>query len=266
MLKATPPQWHLNIRTRNVELDAQDVDHGSDALPGAYTVMTVTDDGTGMTKATRAHIFAPFFTTKHVGKGSGLRLRMALGFVKQSPGHIHVRLLLGEGTSLELFLPCARAAVLAEPAAPRRDPPAPGLSVAREQHQVRMLVVEDDPTLRELVAAQLQRLGYQVVTAGSGHEAIPVLQTITLIDLLFTDIAMPGGMSGIMLSRMAGLQRPNLPVLFTSGFAGGTATEQLEGDADFLLLTKTYRIEGLSLTMRQALDCKHDATALRGDA
>lgn len=251
---AMPDGGNLTIRTRNVQLDAQNADIGRDALPGAYVVVTVTDDGIGMTEATLARIFEPFFTTKDVGKGSGLGLSMVFGFVKQSQGHIHVRSLPGEGTTVELFLPRASAAVLAEPASPTRDPSGPGLSGAVEQRPERIIMVEDDPPLRELVAAQLRQLGYHVVTAGTGLEAIAVLQTNAVIDLLFTDIAMPGGMSGIMLAKMAAMQRPNLPVLFTSGFAEGAAKEQLGSDAEFLLLTKPYRIEELALMIRRTLD------------
>ncbi len=251
---AMPSGGHLTIRTRNVDLDAQDVLAVRDALPGAYVVVSVIDDGTGMTEATLARIFEPFFTTKDVGKGSGLGLSMVFGFVKQSQGHIQVHSVEGDGTSVELFLPRAAGPFLKEQAAPEPGPKSPGLASDVEKRPERILMVEDDSTLRELVAAQLRRLGYHVVAASTGLEAIAVLQTNAVIDLLFTDIAMPGGMNGIMLAKMAALQRPNLPVLFTSGFAEGSAKELLAGSPNILLLGKPYRTEELALMVRQKLD------------
>ena len=253
---AMPEGGRLTIRTSNVELDEHTIDVGREVLPGSYVLVTVADNGTGMSDSTLERVFEPFFTTKDVGKGSGLGLSMVFGFVKQSQGHIQIRSAPSQGTSVEIYLPRASgpAPVVSSAAGRGALDAASGRGATAVQYTERILMVEDDATLRAMVEGQLRRLGYHVVTASTGLEAIAILQTNAVIDLLFTDVSMPGGLDGIMLAKMAALQRPTLPVLFASGFAEGVSKAQWVDESDFLLLEKPYRTEKLALMIRLALD------------
>jgi len=253
---AMPEGGRLTIRTSNMELDEHTIDVGREVLPGSYVLVTVADNGTGMSDSTLERVFEPFFTTKDVGKGSGLGLSMVFGFVKQSQGHIQIRSAPSQGTSVEIYLPRASgpAPVVSSAAGRGALDAASGKGAAAVQYTERILMVEDDATLRAMVEGQLRRLGYHVVTASTGLEAIAILQTNAVIDLLFTDVSMPGGLDGIMLAKMAALQRPTLPVLFASGFAEGVSKAQWVDESDFLLLEKPYRTEKLALMIRLALD------------
>jgi signal transduction histidine kinase/DNA-binding response OmpR family regulator len=208
-----------------------------------YVVVEVRDTGVGMNEEVRSRVFEPFFTTKDVGKGSGLGLSQVYGFVSQSDGEVRLESAPGQGTAFHLMLPASGAEV----EAPRREgPPAKVIGGAEK-----ILLVEDDATVLALTLDVLTGLGYQVKTATNAAEALAALQANADIDLLFTDVVMPGGVNGLSLARTARELRPNLRVLLTSGFVGeGRAIDGRE----FPLLDKPYETAVLAATLRKLLD------------
>jgi len=216
-----------------------------EAGPGelGYVAIGVRDSGVGMSEDVRARVFEPFFTTKEVGKGSGLGLSQVYGFVSQSDGEVRVESEPGAGTTFLLLLP--GSAERAE--TPRRDARAASLVGGSEK----ILVVEDDATVLALTLDVLTGLGYQVVSATNANEALETIRSDTEIDLLFTDVVMPGGVNGLTLARSAREIRPGLRVLLTSGFVGEGRI--IEG-REFPLLDKPYEAAVLSSTLRKLLD------------
>jgi PAS domain S-box-containing protein len=215
---------------------------------GNYVTITVSDTGTGMNPEVAARAFEPFFTTKAMGKGSGLGLSMVFGFIGQSNGRITLASTPGQGTRVTLYLPQAtHAAEVEEAAAAAAAIPAPS--------GARILLVEDSPALRETATTQLQRLGYQVTAVEDGEAALAILERPEPVDLLFTDIVMPGRINGYQLARLAVALRPRLRVLFTSGdhdLAQAGAQAGHEGAVP--LLQKPYRFADLAEQVRQVLN------------
>jgi PAS domain S-box-containing protein len=232
----------LDIATGNVELDRDDPGLKLDLRPGPYVMISVTDTGSGMTPEVLSRIFDPFFTTKGVGEGSGLGMSMVYGFVKQSEGHIRVESQPGAGTVVQLFLP--KAAGGAEPRPPAARIAVPGAGE-------RILVVEDNELLRMQVCMQMTGLGYAVTAAPDGREALKLLREGQPFDLLFTDLAMPGGVDGRQLAVRAMALRPGLRVLLTSGYAEAEPAEAAA--APLPLLRKPYRRSELASQLRAAL-------------
>ncbi len=195
-----------------------------------------------------AHIFEPFFTTKPEGKGTGLGLSMVFGFMKQSGGHVEVYSELGLGTTFRLYLPRA----LTSTASIRNLKPRPTVAPTQQVSET-VLAVEDNPSLRALVVRQLTQLGYRCFEAADGPSALKILES-ERIDLLFSDVIMPGGMSGYDLTEQARSRWPNLKILLTSGFpeekVGGMATSIPKG---IQLLGKPYRKEDLAAALRGTL-------------
>jgi CheY-like chemotaxis protein len=189
-------------------------------------------------------VFEPFFTTKEVGKGSGLGLSMVYGFVKQSGGHIRIYSEVGHGTTIKLYLPPARGDQVE--ATPGTAPPLPHGSET-------IMVVEDDALVRNFVIAQLQSLGYRTVGAANGTAAIRLVDNGEPFDLLFTDVIMPGGMSGRQLADEVAKRRPGIKVLYTSGYTDNAIVHQGRLDPGVLLLTKPYRKSQLANMVRRAL-------------
>lgn len=245
---AMPSGGHLTIETRNVKLDEGYADASVEVAPGDYVLVAVSDTGTGMPPEIRDRAFEPFFTTKPVGAGSGLGLSMVFGFVKQSRGHVQVYSEPGEGTTVKLYLPRA-----AETAETLREP---GGSAALGGSEC-ILVVEDNPLVRDHVTALLGGLGYRVFTAGDAAEALDHLRDGKPVDLLFTDIVMPGGIDGTQLAESARQLRPGLPVLLTSGYTETAVTRRGARSLDMQLLNKPYRRMDLAVKLRSLLD---DAT------
>jgi CheY-like chemotaxis protein len=203
----------------------------------------VRDTGVGMSEEVRSRAFEPFFTTKDVGKGSGLGLSQVYGFVRQSEGEVRVESAPNEGTTFRLLLPASAG----RSERPPRDTRAPKLVGGTEK----ILLVEDDATVLALTHDVLTGLGYQVVTATQASEALQIIQSDAEVDLLFTDVVMPGGVSGVGLARAARDLRPNLRVLLTSGFVGEDRV--IEG-REFPLLDKPYEAAVLATTLRKLLD------------
>ncbi|AOF87379.1 sensory box protein [Hydrogenophaga sp. RAC07] len=245
---AMPNGGNLLIECNNVHLDSTYADKNPGAQVGDYVVVTVTDTGTGMTPEVQQRLFEPFFTTKPKGQGTGLGLSMVHGFVKQSSGHVTVYSELGQGTAMKIYIPRADAA--------------PAKSVAPTQEEVPqgrgelVLLVEDDDMVRQFASAQLHALGYRTLTAASGLAALELFGQHPDIDLLFTDVVMPGGMSGRNLADHIHSLRPNLPVLYTSGYTDNAIVHQGRLDAGVMLLTKPYRRGELAQRLRQALSPK----------
>lgn len=245
---AMPNGGTLLIETRNVDVKKAETGHLAEVAVGQYVVIGVSDTGTGMDERTRLRAFDPFFTTKDVGKGSGLGLSMVHGFISQSRGQVTVESELGKGTTFELYLPRCEEVEAPQVAVTQKVEPA--------QSRESILVVEDDDVLRAQVCAQLTDLGYQVVSAQDGVEAMEILKTRSGFDLLFTDVIMPRGMSGQQLAIAARQLQPGLPVLFTSGFKGDAVsdTDRLAEEGNFL--QKPYRKKALAEMVRRVLDAK----------
>jgi PAS domain S-box-containing protein len=240
---AMPNGGKLLLETRNVVLDEAYAQANPDAKPGPYVMLAVSDNGAGMSQEVLDKVFEPFFTTKEVGKGSGLGLSMVYGFVKQSGGHIRIYSEVGHGTTIKLYLPPARGQVETAPAA------APPLPHGNET----IMVVEDDALVRNFVTTQLQSLGYRTVGAATGPAALNLIAGGQPFDLLFTDVIMPGGLSGRELAEKALKLRPGIKVLYTSGYTDNAIVHQGRLDAGVLLLTKPYRKSQLANMIRRAL-------------
>jgi nitrogen-specific signal transduction histidine kinase len=235
----------LTIETRNIFLDESYSNMNNEAIAGDYVMIAVSDSGRGIPPDTLERVFEPFFTTKETGKGSGLGLSMVYGFVKQSGGHIMIYSKEGRGTTVRIYLP--RASGIAQPSL--KVMTAPGVERGRET----ILVVEDDQMVRPLVVRQIQSLGYVALTAATAEEALVVIDGGQEIDLLFTDLIMPGGMNGRLLADEALRRRPSLKILFTSGHSDNEVTHDGRLDDGVLLLAKPYRKSELARMIRSAL-------------
>jgi PAS domain S-box-containing protein len=245
---AMPEGGAVTIATRNAELDADYAALHPGVAPGAYVQIEIADTGIGMPPDVVDHIFEPFFTTKVVGKGTGLGLSMVYGFMKQSSGHISVYSEVGQGTVFKLFLPVAAPM---EPQAQLPDQTAE--QPARHSGNAVILAVDDNPDVRATVVVQLQGLGYRVREADNAHTALEILDSADRIDLLFTDVIMPGGLNGKELATKARAKRPGLKVLFTSGFPGTSTGPGTRFDDGDVLLSKPYRKLELAKAVTQVL-------------
>jgi CheY-like chemotaxis protein len=209
-------------------------------------MVAVTDDGHGMPREVLEHVFEPFFTTKEVGRGSGLGLSMVYGFVKQSNGHVAIYSEPGLGTTVRIYLPALTSAADRVPSlVPAEPAPVPG----REA----VLVAEDDPFVRSFAVTCLSSLGYRVIEAVDGREALQRLQDGAEADILFTDVVMPGGINGWELAERAREIRPGLKVLLTSGYALETLAERGRLPAGAIVLNKPYRKAELARRLREAV-------------
>jgi signal transduction histidine kinase len=234
----------LVIETCNVVLDDSYARLNSDVTAGHYVMVAVTDSGHGIPAGILNNVFEPFFTTKDVDKGSGLGLSMVYGFVKQSNGHIKILSEEGQGTTVKIYLPqatgSARSAAVASPA-------------SIEAGHETILVVEDDDLVRAFVVGLIKSLGYVTLTAVNAADALSVIDSPQKIDLLFTDMIMPGAMNGRELAEVALRRRASLKVLFTSGYSSEVINHNGHLDADVLLLAKPYRKSDLARMIRSAL-------------
>lgn len=234
----------VSIAAANITLDAAYTENKTDVLPGDYVELSVTDTGPGIEPALLERIFEPFFTTKETGKGSGLGLSGVFGFVKQSGGHVSVYSEAGAGTTFRLYLPRMAAG--------------PGVGSAETGPAIasagaRILVVEDNKDIADLAIRFLDDAGYHTQYAAGGEAALALVEANGAPDLLFTDVIMPGRLSGPGLARELRSRYPGLPVLFTSGFAEGTALLDQQVDPDNPLLTKPYRRDQLLARVARTL-------------
>jgi PAS domain S-box-containing protein len=243
---AMPSGGKLTIETLNVFLDQTYCDANHEVQVGDYLMVAVSDNGEGMSAPTIQQVFEPFFTTKAIGKGTGMGLSMVYGFAKQSKGNVKIYSELGFGTTIKLYLPRADLDLRAE----ARVLDDEGLPVGTEH----ILLVEDDEPLREHAREQLQRLGYRVSVAPSGQKALELLKFFGDFDLLFTDVVMPGGLNGRQLADRIRTFRPELKVLFTSGYTEDALVHNGRLDEGVDLLNKPYRKRDLALKLRKVLD------------
>jgi len=235
----------LTIEAHNAVLDDLYCRTHGDVVPGQYVMLAVTDTGSGMTPDVLRQAFEPFFSTKAEGKGSGLGLSMAYGFVKQSGGHVKIYSEPGQGTTVKLYLPRTTAAE--EPLGPvdTQQPAVGGTET--------ILVAEDDEAVRTTVVEMLTQLGYRVLKAADAASALAVVESGVPIDVLFTDVVMPGTLRSPDLARMARERLPNLAVLFTSGYTENAIVHGGRLDPGVELLGKPYTRESLARRIRQVL-------------
>ncbi len=236
---------HLTIESSFVHLDQDYADRHTEVTPGGYVLVAISDTGEGIPPDRLEKVFEPFFSTKGPGKGSGLGLSMVFGFVKQSRGHIKIYSEVGEGTTVRMYLPPSPESA---PPATRRPPANPKAGTET------ILLVEDDELVRQYASTQLSMLGYRVMVASNGLEAMDIVNQHDDIDLLFTDVVMPGGINGPTLARQACERRPRLKVLYTSGYTQNAIVHHGRLDAGVLLLSKPYHRAELARMVRQALD------------
>jgi PAS domain S-box-containing protein len=242
---AMPQGGKLMLETANVTLDEGYASMNSEVVVGDYVMIAVSDTGCGIPAALLEKVFDPFFTTKEVGKGTGLGLSMVFGFVKQSDGHIKIYSEEGHGTTIKLYLPrsAGTGQAVGETAAP----------AAIERGNETVLVVEDDALVRKYVVSQVASLGYTTLEAANAAEALEIIDRDETIDLLFTDVIMPGAMNGRQLVDEALKRRPSLKTLFTSGYTENAVIQHGRLDPSVLLLAKPYRKGELARMIRVAL-------------
>ena len=247
---AMPNGGKLTIETANTRLDEAYARDNVEVAPGQYVAICVTDTGSGMSEEVMARVFEPFFTTKEVGRGTGLGLSMVYGFAKQAGGHVKLYSEEGQGTTVKLYLPRLFGAVEEETATPEAPIP--------EGHREEViLVVEDDDDVRVYSVEVLRELGYRVVEAHDGESAIQLLNRQDRLDLLFTDMVLPGGMTGRELADTARTRRPDLKVLFTTGYARNAIVHNGRLDPGVQMIAKPFTLADLAARVRDILDARH---------
>lgn len=243
---AMPDGGSLTIETANVVLDDDYVATEPGLRPGQYVVIAVSDSGHGISKDQIGRVFEPFFTTKPEGLGTGLGLSMVYGFVKQTDGHVRVYSEANQGTTVKLYFPRYSGEMPAHGSERQNAPEVRG-------HET-ILAVEDDALILQQLTAQFSGLGYSVVTASAGAQALDTLRDRPDIDLLFTDVVLPGGMNGRQIAKAAQEIRPGLKILYTSGYSENAFVHQGHLDQDVQLLSKPYRRSELASKVRKVLD------------
>jgi len=242
---AMPSGGKLTLETRNAVLDENYARLNSEVRPGNYVMIAVSDTGQGIPSNLLDKVFEPFFTTKDAGKGSGLGLSMVYGFVKQSGGHIKIYSEEGHGTTVKLYVPQAVGA-------PEALAAEAGISGSEGGDEF-VLLVEDDALVREYVVTQISRFGYHTLAASNAAEALAIVDGPERVDLLFTDVMLPGGMNGRQLATEALKRRPGLKVLYTSGYTENALVHHGRLDPGVLLLPKPYLSSDLARMLRTAL-------------
>jgi CheY-like chemotaxis protein len=243
---AMPDGGKLRIEIANCQLNAALAADLRDATPGAYVCLRVTDSGVGMPPAVRARAFDPFFTTKPLGQGTGLGLSMVYGFARQSEGHVHIDSETGRGTTVQLYLPRYRGMVEDAGAASSAADP------RRAEDGETVLVIEDETSVRELVVDVLNDLGYRALEAGDGPAGLQILQSLDRVDLLVTDVGLPG-MNGRQVAEAAREQRPDLKVLFITGYAENAAMANGFLAPGMEMVTKPFAIDALAARIRDMI-------------
>jgi PAS domain S-box-containing protein len=251
---AMPEGGRLTIETANADIDRAYAVLHAEVLPGQYVAISVSDTGTGMSEDAISRAFEPFFTTKPVGLGTGLGLSQVYGFVKQSGGHVKIYSELGQGTCVKIYLP--RLAHSARIDAPDEQPSAP--EAASEET---ILVVEDDDDVRAYSVEVLRELGYRVIEAHDGPSAMRLLERQFRVDLLFTDVVLPGGMTGAQVAAQARGVKPDLKVLFTTGYARNAIVHHGRLDPGVQLITKPFSMSDLATRVRDILDGPGEASS-----
>jgi two-component system NtrC family sensor kinase len=249
---AMPQGGRLTIETANCHLDEHYVEQaGAEIPPGQYVMVAVSDSGTGMSADVASRAFEPFFTTKPVGAGTGLGLSQVYGFAKQSGGHIRIYSEIGEGTTVKLYFP--RLAAQGDfPAWGTKDTKASAAEAANGSETV--LVVEDNEQVNKLAIETLRERGYRVLSAGDGAAALGILEETPHIDLLLTDVVLPGGMDGRQLAGEVLRLRTAAKVLYMTGYTRNAIIHHGRLDPDIDLLTKPFTADALARKVRRVLD------------
>ncbi len=243
---AMPQGGSLCIETKNRYIDEDMAKNMEDLPAGDYVEISVRDTGTGMPREVMARVFEPFFTTKEVGAGSGLGLSMVYGFAKQSKGHVLLESAVGEGAVFKIYLPRSYAEI--GEAAPNAT------EISFQDGTERILVVEDDSSVREIPANLLRDQGYVVAEAGNGEEAVEQLRAGPKFDMLFTDVVLSGGMNGAEIAAEARRLQPGIKVLYTTGYAENVIVDEEGTGAEVALINKPYRLADLLERVRGILD------------
>jgi CheY-like chemotaxis protein len=244
---AMPDGGKLTIETRNCDIDERSPLWSRDMRPGAYICISVTDTGIGMSQETIDKAFEPFFTTKPIGQGTGLGLSMIYGFVRQSEGYTKIRSELGRGTSLRLFLPRYTGALNEE------EPCGKALVALPDAAGRIVLVIEDEPVVRGLIVEVVADLGFTALEAADGPNGLEVLQSRQRIDLLITDVGLPG-LNGRQVADAARLLRPGLKVIFMTGYAENAASAQGFLEPGMALITKPFAMDELAAKIRATIE------------
>jgi len=244
---AMPDGGRLTIETANAYLDEAYIRTHSEVTPGQYMVLSISDTGMGMDEATIAQAFEPFFTTKPVGQGTGLGLSQVYGFVKQSGGHLKIYSEPGDGTTIKIYLPRF------DSTAPEDVEATPQVAPEGSSAET-ILVVEDDADVRAQSVEALGELGYRVLQAVDGPAALRLLRREAHVDLLFTDVVLPGGMTGAQVAAEAAEIQPGLKILFTTGYARNAIVHNGRLDPGVQLITKPYSFADLAAKIRDVLD------------
>jgi PAS domain S-box-containing protein len=267
---AMPNGGKLTVETQAAYLDRFYAEKNPEVVPGHYVLVAVSDSGTGMAPELLEKVFQPFFTTKAAGKGSGLGLSMVYGFIKQSGGHIQIYSEVGHGTSIKMYLPrrmrpgevpveatatASATVAVGAPASPVTVVAAVEGAVPVALRRPKILVVEDQEAVRAVACGFLEDFGYEIVEAGDGFEALSKLQEHEDVDLMFSDVVMPGGMNGFDLAQAAQSMKPELKVVHTSGYPKGAMVHQDEPRfKEGFIIMKPYRREDLQKIIQDALE------------
>jgi CheY-like chemotaxis protein len=242
----------IGISIDNVDAQADERAHSAGVPAGDFVRLSVTDSGSGMSEHVKARVFEPFFTTKAEGKGTGLGLSMVFGFVSQSSGHVGVKSAEGQGTTVDLYFPRSLES----------EHTSPKSSLSRQERGGEtILIVEDDADVRIAAIEMLAQLGYKVLSAQDGDSALALIQSGQRIDLLFTDVVMPGTVRSSELARIASAPPYNARVLFASGYTRDIVFHDGKLDEGVALISKPYRLDELARSVRGALDTAADIEA-----
>ncbi len=244
---AMPSGGKLTIETKNCTLDAAYCKQNHTAKPGDYVQLAISDSGEGMPTKQLEKIFEPFFTTKPQGKGTGLGLSMVFGFINRSGGHVNVYSELGVGTTFRIYLPRVKRSAQTNDVTTRQIEKSP-------RGDETILAVDDEANLLELLQSSLQTLGYKVLIANNGKQAIRILAEEPAISLLFSDVVMPGGMNGYELAEQATVNNPDLKVLLTSGYTEKAIAHNGQTRFSAHLLSKPYTQIEMAQRVREILD------------
>ena len=243
---AMPEGGRIQLQTSNHWLDANTA-RAHDLVEGPYLRLSVSDTGTGMAPDVMAHVFEPFFTTKPIGQGTGLGLSMIYGFAQQSGGQVHIQSAVGEGTCVSLYLPRHHGAAAGDELTPGQT------TIEVAQHGETVLLVDDESTVRMLLADVLGELGYTVIEAADSAAGLKLLRSDVHIDLLVTDVGLPGGMNGRQMAEAGMELRPGLKTLFITGYAENAVMGYGQLGAGMGVLTKPFAVEVLGGRVRELL-------------
>jgi CheY-like chemotaxis protein len=244
---AMPEGGKLTIETANAHLDNAYAAAQRDVEPGQYVAICVTDTGSGMSPGVVDRAFDPFFTTKPMGQGTGLGLSMVYGFAKQSEGHVRIYSEVAQGTTVRIYLPRHRGTL------EEQKPPPPTAETQRAEAGETVIVVEDEPVVRDLIVETLEDLGYRALEAADGPAGLRVIESQARVDLLVTDVGLPG-MNGRQLADRARERHPDLKVLFITGYAENAAIASGFLEPGMEMITKPFPIDVLATRVRNMIE------------